>query len=173
MCVSWYVCYRHRKRTWRPVFKSWTKLFVFQIRLILLGKGYIQQFFFQKWVNSRADWLLNRSWRRKTLNLNPLNSLKNVDLESLPPYAEELVHTHIHTYMCMCTYIHVRVHTYAHMRAHKHTHIHTYACTHLYIIFSFFERNRIITKFLDVNMIISILNNCKKKKQPQRILTYR
>ena len=44
--------------TWRSEFKSWTRLFIFHIILISLGKVCIQLFFFQQWINSRADWAL-------------------------------------------------------------------------------------------------------------------
>ena len=62
-----------------PKFKSWMKLFPFQIALIPLRKIWIQLFFLQLWINSRTDWTLkpwysNRSKRRKTLNWNLLNS---------------------------------------------------------------------------------------------------
>ena len=43
--------WRHgRKWTWQPEFKSWMRLFVFHIALILLEKVCIQL-----WVNNRAD----------------------------------------------------------------------------------------------------------------------
>ena len=47
--------YRRRKRTRRHEFKSWTRLIVFYIALIPLGKVWIQLFSLKLWVNSRAD----------------------------------------------------------------------------------------------------------------------
>ena len=57
--LLWYNVYYCKKWTWWPEFKSWMKLFVFQIVLILLGKVCIQLFSLQLLVNSRADWLFN------------------------------------------------------------------------------------------------------------------
>ena len=54
-------------------FKSWTRLFVFYIALISLGKIWIQLFSLQLWLNSR-DLLPSRS---KTLNSNLLKSAQN------------------------------------------------------------------------------------------------
>ena len=51
----WCTGYRRRKWTRRPEFKSWTRLIAFHIALIPLGKVWIQLFFLQLWVNSRAD----------------------------------------------------------------------------------------------------------------------
>ena len=75
----WCNCYRRRKWTRRYEFKFWTRLIAFHIALIPLGKVWIQLFSLQLWVNSRTDsvlqpWLGNKSWRRKTLNSNLLNS---------------------------------------------------------------------------------------------------
>ena len=39
----------------RHEFKSWTRLIAFHIALIPLGKGWIQLFSLQLWVNSRTD----------------------------------------------------------------------------------------------------------------------
>ena len=47
--------YCRRKWTRRHEFKSWTRLIAFHIALITLGKGLIQLFSLQRWVNSRAD----------------------------------------------------------------------------------------------------------------------
>ena len=46
--------YRRKKETRQPEFKSLQ--FAFHIALMLLRKAWIQQFSFQLWVNSRADW---------------------------------------------------------------------------------------------------------------------
>ena len=75
----WCNGYRRRKWTQWHEFKSWTKLISFHIALIPLGKVWIQLFFLQLSVNSRADWPLQPWWdnlsrRRKTLNSNLLNS---------------------------------------------------------------------------------------------------
>ena len=51
----WYNSYRRRMWTRRHEFKSWTWLIAFHIALIPLGKVWIQIFFLQLWVNSRAD----------------------------------------------------------------------------------------------------------------------
>ena len=61
-------------------FKSWMKQFAFRMTLIFLIKVWIQQFFLQQWVNSRADWtsltLLEKSvLEKETLNSNLLNSV--------------------------------------------------------------------------------------------------
>ena len=48
-------CYCRGKWTRRHEFKSWTRLIAFLIALIPLGKVWIQLFFLQLWVNSRAD----------------------------------------------------------------------------------------------------------------------
>ena len=48
-------CYCRRKWTRRHEFKSWTRLIVFHIALIPLGKVWIQLFSLQLWVNSRTD----------------------------------------------------------------------------------------------------------------------
>ena len=96
--VTWCNGYHQRKWLWQMEFKSWTSLFTFLIPLISLGKVWILLFAFQLWVNSKADWVLepwygNWSRRRKTLNSNLLNSVKQIDLESLPPNVEEVVST--------------------------------------------------------------------------------
>ena len=81
-CLWCNVC-AHRKWTWLPKFKSWTRLFVFRIMLVPLGKLWIQLFSFHLWVNNRADWVLQpwfsyQSIRTKTLNSNHLKiPLKN------------------------------------------------------------------------------------------------
>ena len=54
----WCNGYRHRKWTQWHEFKSWTRLIIFYIALIPLGKVWIQLFSLQLWVNSRADWVL-------------------------------------------------------------------------------------------------------------------
>ena len=51
--------YRRRKWLWWPEFKSCTRLFVFHITLIHLGKVCIRVFSLQLCVNSRADWHFN------------------------------------------------------------------------------------------------------------------
>ena len=48
----WCNGYHHKKWTWQPEFKSWTK----QVELILLEKVWIHLLFFQQWVNSKAVW---------------------------------------------------------------------------------------------------------------------
>ena len=50
-------CNGNRRRNWtqRHEFKSWTRMIAFHIALIPLGKVWIQLFFLQLWVNSRAD----------------------------------------------------------------------------------------------------------------------
>ena len=53
----WCNGYRRRKHE----FKSW-RLIAFQIALIPLGKVWIQLFFLQLWVNSRADLVLQSWW---------------------------------------------------------------------------------------------------------------
>ena len=58
----WCNCHRRRKWTRRHEFKSWTRLIVFHIALIPLGKVWIQLFSFQLWVNSRTDWVLQLCW---------------------------------------------------------------------------------------------------------------
>ena len=50
--------YRRRKWTRRHEFKSWTRVISFLIAVIPLEKVWIQLFFFQVGVNSRADWVL-------------------------------------------------------------------------------------------------------------------
>ena len=55
----WCNGYRCRKWTQRYEFKSWTRLIAFHIALIPLGKVWIQLFFLQLWVNSRADWFFS------------------------------------------------------------------------------------------------------------------
>ena len=76
---SWCNGYRRRKWTRQHEFKSWTRQIAFHVALIPLGKVWIQLFFLQLWVNSRADWVVqpwwgNKSRKRKTLNSNLLNS---------------------------------------------------------------------------------------------------
>ena len=51
----WCNGYRRWKWTRWHEFKSWTRLNVFHIELIPLGKVWIQLFSLQLWVNSRAD----------------------------------------------------------------------------------------------------------------------
>ena len=51
----WCNGYHYRKWTRRHEFKSWTRLIVFHIALIPLGKVWIQLFSLQLWVNSRVD----------------------------------------------------------------------------------------------------------------------
>lgn len=48
---------------------------------------------------------------------------------------EGLQYTCIHTYIRMCTCMHVYTHVYAHMRIYMHTHVymHVYACMHVYM----------------------------------------
>ena len=58
----WCNGYRRKKWTRRHEFKSSTKLIVFHIALIPLGKLWIQLFSLQLWVNSRADWFLQPWW---------------------------------------------------------------------------------------------------------------
>ena len=76
---SWYNDYHCRKWIWWPEFKSWMTLFTFHIMVIPLGKVWIHLFSLQLWVNSMADsalspWYGNQSRRRKSMNLNLLNS---------------------------------------------------------------------------------------------------
>ena len=75
----WCNGYHCRKRTWRHVFKSWTRLIAFNIALIPLGKVWILLFTLQLWINSKADWVLqpclgSQSRKKKTVNSNLLNS---------------------------------------------------------------------------------------------------
>ena len=54
----WCNGYRRRKWTRRHEFKSWTRQIAFHIALIPLRKVWIQLFSLQRWVNSRAGWVL-------------------------------------------------------------------------------------------------------------------
>ena len=54
--------YRRRKWTRRDEFKAWTRLIVFHIALIPLGKVWIRLFSLQLWVNSKTDWVLQPWW---------------------------------------------------------------------------------------------------------------
>ena len=56
--ASWWNIYRCRKRTRQPESKSWTRLFVFHVALIYLGKVGIQLLSLQLQVNRRVDWTL-------------------------------------------------------------------------------------------------------------------
>ena len=56
-------CNGYRCRKWiQHEFKSWTRLNVFHIALIPLGKVWIQLLSLQLWINSRTDWVLQPWW---------------------------------------------------------------------------------------------------------------
>ena len=81
-CSKWN-CYHYRTWNWWSEFKSWMRLLVFHISLMLLCKVWIHLYALQLWVNSRANWVLvtvygNQSRRRKILNSNKLCSAKKV-----------------------------------------------------------------------------------------------
>ena len=65
------LCYRRKRWTRRPKFKSSTRIFALHVALIALGKVWIQQFSSQPWVD-RTDWAFescsgNQSNRKKSL----------------------------------------------------------------------------------------------------------
>ena len=67
-----------RKWTQKTKSKLWTRLLVLQFTQMPIAKALIHNFYFQLWVNSRADCTIYGDWsRRKTLTPNQHYSAEN------------------------------------------------------------------------------------------------
>ena len=74
----WCNGYHLRKRTELPKFKPWSRLFVFQVALVLVGKNIHSSFSLNRSQNSRAPFSFNLFlwqpvWEKKSFAFKPVN----------------------------------------------------------------------------------------------------
>ena len=81
---------RQTKWTRLHEFKSWTRLIVFHIALIPLGKVWIQLFSLQLWVNSWADLVKQLVKEKENSEFRPVKLRLEIDFVSYPARAEGL-----------------------------------------------------------------------------------